>query len=281
MKRILTIQDISCFGRCSTTIALPVLSAMGLETVVLPTAVLSTHTMFSGCTFRDLTGDLLPSARHWASLGVHFDTIYTGYLGSAEAVDAVLEILRLLRAEDTLVFIDPVMGDGGRLYTGFDETNVRRCAALCREADVFVPNITEACLLTGTAYAAPGSAQADRAYYSGLLDALHALGARTSVLTGVSLEDGKTGILGRSDHDFSVQTERVEASYHGTGDLFSSVSAGALTLGLAPEEAFRMACEFTAETIRATLAAGGDPRTGIAFEGCLPDLIRRVQEALR
>ncbi len=152
MKRILSIQDISCLGRCSQTIALPVLSSMGVEVTVLPTAVLSTHTGFPNPSVRDLSDLIVPAAEHWQREGVQFDAIYTGYLGSAEVADAVQEAIRLLRGADTRMFVDPVMGDHGRLYARLDEDYVRLSAAFCGQADVIVPNLTEACLLTGTAY---------------------------------------------------------------------------------------------------------------------------------
>ena len=180
MKKILTIQDISCFGKCSTTIALPVISAMGVETVILPTAVLSTHTMFKNFTVKDLTDQLLPIAEHWKSEGITFDAIYTGYLGSAEEIEIVKQIFRMFKTEDTMIFIDPVMADNGKLYPAFDEAYAALNAGLCAEADIIVPNITEACFMTGTEY----KEVYDEAYVLDLLHKLAALGAKTVVLTG-------------------------------------------------------------------------------------------------
>ncbi|MBQ7681345.1 MAG: phosphomethylpyrimidine kinase, partial [Oscillibacter sp.] len=139
MKRILTIQDISCLGKCSITIALPVLSAMGVETVILPTAVLSTHTMFKNFTVKDLTDQLLPIANHWKSEHVHFDAIYTGYLGSAEEIDIAKRVFDMFRDEDTLLFVDPVMGDNGKLYPAFDMAYAALNAGLCKGTDIIVP----------------------------------------------------------------------------------------------------------------------------------------------
>ncbi|MCR5005651.1 MAG: bifunctional hydroxymethylpyrimidine kinase/phosphomethylpyrimidine kinase, partial [Clostridiales bacterium] len=150
MKKILTIQDISCFGKCSITIALPVISAMGVETVILPTAVLSTHTMFKNFTVKDLTDQLMPIVEHWKSEGITFDAIYTGYLGSAEEIEIVKQIFRMFKTEETMIFIDPVMADNGKMYPAFDEAYAALNAGLCGEADVIVPNITEACFMTGT-----------------------------------------------------------------------------------------------------------------------------------
>ena len=152
MKRILTIQDISCFGKCSLTVALPILSAMGVETVILPTAVLSTHTLFKGFTCKDLSDQLIPITDHWKQEGITFDAIYTGYLGTEEEIDTVIGIINTFRNDDTLVFVDPAMGDNGKLYPAFNEHYARKNADLCTVADIADPNITEAAFLTGQPY---------------------------------------------------------------------------------------------------------------------------------
>ena len=272
MKRILTIQDISCLGKCSITIALPTLSAMGVETVILPTAVLSTHTMFKNFTVKDLTDQLIPIAEHWKSENVRFDAIYTGYLGSAEEIDIARRVFEMFRADDTLIFVDPVMGDNGKLYPAFDTAYAALNAQLCADADIIVPNITEACLMTGTEY----RETYDRSYIVSLLEKLSALGAKTSILTGVSLSPGKTGVMGR-DRDsgafFEYQNDRVDAAYHGTGDLFSSVCVGAVLRGRTLQEAVKIAADYTAHTIRVTLENPEKPWYGVDFERTLPDLI--------
>lgn len=278
MKRILTIQDISCFGKCSITVALPVISAAGVETVILPTAVLSTHTMFQGFTCKDLMDQLKPITDHWKSQDIHFDAIYTGYLGSEEEIDIVKDIFHDFRTDDTLIFVDPVMGDNGRLYPAFNMDYARKNASLCAEADIIVPNITEACFMTGTKY----RETYDESYVRELLSALAGLGAKTVVLTGVSLSEGRTGIYGMdcaAGNTFCYQNDRVDASFHGTGDLFSSASAAAITLGLSHYDAFRIAADYTAETIRVTLDSPDKPWYGVDFEATLPDLIRALQEA--
>ena len=152
MKRILTIQDISCFGKCSLTVALPILSAMGIETVILPTAVLSTHTLFKNFTCKDLSDQLTPITDHWKQEGITFDAIYTGYLGTEEEIDTVIRIIEEFRNENTLVIVDPAMGDNGRLYAAFDEHYAKQNAKLCAVADIADPNITEAAFLTGLPY---------------------------------------------------------------------------------------------------------------------------------
>ncbi len=277
MKKILTIQDISCFGKCSITIALPVISAMGVETVILPTAVLSTHTMFKNFTVKDLTDQLLPIAEHWKSEGITFDAIYTGYLGSAEEIEIARKIFRMFKTDDTMIFIDPVMADNGKLYPAFDMEYAKLNAGLCAEADIIVPNITEACFMTDTEY----KEVYDEAYVLDLLHKLAGLGAKTVVLTGVSLSEGKTGIYGletATGRTFIYQNDKVDAAYHGTGDLFSSVTVGAAVQGLPLEEAFRIAADYTAQTIEVTLKNPEKPWYGVDFESTLPDLIQMLKK---
>ena len=276
MKRILTIQDISCLGKCSITIALPVLSAMGVETVILPTAVLSTHTMFKNFTVKDLTDQLLPIARHWKSENVHFDAIYTGYLGSAEEIDIAKRIFDMFRSDDTLLFVDPVMGDNGKLYPAFDTAYAALNAGLCRGVDIIVPNITEACFMTGTEYRETYG----RDYIVSLLEKLSGLGAGVSILTGVSLSPGKTGVMGYDRRDgtfFEYQNDRVDATYHGTGDLFSSACVGAVLRGHTLQEAVQIAADYTAHTIRVTLENPNKPWYGVDFERTIPDLIQSLR----
>ena len=275
MKRILTVQDISCLGKCSITIALPLISAMGVETVILPTAVLSTHTMFKNFTVTDLTDALMPIVEHWKSENVHFDAIYTGYLGSAQEIEIAKTIFREFKSDDTLIFVDPVMADNGKLYPAFDGTYAKLNAGLCGEADIIVPNITEACFMTDTEY----RETYDEAYIKDLLGKLSKLGARHAVLTGVSLSAGKTGVYGydaKEDTSFIYQNDLVDAKYHGTGDVFSSVTVGALMRGMSMEDAFRIAADYTADTIRETLKNPGKPWYGVDFEATIPQLLRSL-----
>jgi len=275
MKKILTIQDISCFGKCSLTVALPIISAMGVETVILPTAVLSTHTMFKNFTFKDLTDQLIPITDHWKNEGITFDAIYTGYLGSAEEIEIAEEIFDKFKTDDTLIFIDPVMADNGKLYPAFDLEYAKLNAKLCGKADVIVPNITEACFMTDTEY----KETYDESYITELLGKLAQLGAKKVVLTGVSLSEGKTGVYGidtATGEKIIYQNDRVDAAYHGTGDVFASVSVGALMRGLSMNEAFKLAADYTADTIRTTLANPENPWYGVDFEATLPELIAKL-----
>ena len=272
MKRVLTIQDISCLGKCSLTIALPVISALGSETVILPTAVLSTHTMFQNFTCRDLSDQIEPITNHWKREGVTFDAIYTGYLGTIGQIDQVRELFRSFREKGTMIIVDPVMADNGKLYPAFDMDYVRKNAELCAEADIIVPNITEAALMTGMEY----REEYGEDYIRELLAGLNELGAGISVLTGVSLEKGKTGVMGyeRKSGDYYVyQNRRIDAAYHGTGDLFSSTCVGEILKGRDWRDAMRIAADYTAHTIEATLQNPEKPWYGVDFETTLPDLL--------
>ena len=272
MKRVLTIQDISCLGKCSLTIALPVISALGVETVILPTAVLSTHTMFKNFTVKDLSDQIEPIVNHWKSEKVEFDAVYTGYLGTIEEIELMKDVFKDFRKPYSFVFVDPVMADNGKLYAAFNEEYVKKNAELCASADIIVPNITEAAFMTGTEY----REEYGEDYVKLLLKRLNDLGAKVSVLTGVSLEKGKTGVYGydreRKEY-FVYQNNRVDASYHGTGDLFSSAAVGALVRGKSLYEAFKIAADYTALTIEETIKNPKKPWYGVDFETTLPKLI--------
>lgn len=277
MKRIMTIQDISCVGKCSLTVALPVISAMGVECGIVPTAVLSTHTMFQGFTFKDLTDEMAPIADHWQKERFHFDAIYTGYLGSFEQIKLVGDYIDRFKAEDTIVFIDPVMADHGKLYAGFTPEFADEMARLCGKADIIVPNLTEACFMTHSEYNVDG----DEAYIKDILNKLAALGAKKVVLTGVCFEKGKTGFVGMdtaTGEIFSHAHEKIDASYHGTGDIFSSTAVGALMRGKSLPEALAIAGDYTKECIRVTVANGKRDCYGVDFEQVIPYLIGLINK---
>ena len=278
MKRILTIQDISCFGKCSLTVALPLLSAMGIETVILPTAVLSTHTLFKGFTCKDLSDQLTPITDHWKQEGITFDAVCTGYLGTEEEIETVIGIINTFRNDKTLVFVDPAMGDNGKLYPAFNEHYARKNADLCAVADIADPNLTEASFLTGLPYRETYSED----YIREMLLALAALGTKTPILTGVSLSEGKTGAMGYDTEKktfFRYQNDRIPAAYHGTGDIFSSVLAGAFVLGLDRTDALKIAADYTALTIAETLKNPENPWYGVDFEATIPALIDALKQA--
>lgn len=278
MKRVVTIQDISCIGKCSLTVALPLLSAMGLETAVIPTAVLSTHTAFSGFTFRDLTAEIAPVAAHWRSLGMTFDAVYSGYLGSEEQVELVCGFLDEFRKPGSCALVDPAMADFGRLYAGFTPSFVQVMKRLCAKADVILPNLTEACLLLDVPY----EPEPDEARVKELLRGLSGLGCGCVVLTGVSFEEGKLGAVGYNaseDRFYGHFREKLPESFHGTGDIFASVFTGATVRGFAPEKALELAVDFTQESIRKTMADPDHRWYGVNFEEAIPLLVDRIRES--
>lgn len=280
MKNILTIQDISCFGKCSLTVALPIISAMGVETVILPTAVLSTHTMFKNFTVKDLTDQLIPITDHWKSEGIRFDAIYTGYLGSAEEIEIAKRIFDEFGGDDTMIFIDPVMADNGKLYPAFDMEYAKLNAGLCGKADIIVPNLTEACFMTDTEY----REDYDRAYIDELLEKLAALGAKKVILTGIAFSEGKTGVYGLdtvTGEKIVYENNRIDAAYHGTGDLFSSVSVGALVQGVSLTDAFKLAADYTARTIEETVKNPDKPWYGVDFETTIPELVAGIGKLVK
>ncbi len=273
-KKILTIQDISCVGQCSLTVALPILSACGLETCVLPSAVLSTHTAgFSGYTFRDLTDDMPAIRDHWVKEGICFDAIYTGYLGSTRQVGYVADIFAANGKDGCLKIVDPAMADNGRLYPGFDGEFVEAMKWLCGQADYVLPNITEACFLTGIEY----RTHYDRAYIDSLLSGLTALGCKNVILTGVSYEEGCSGVVVYQQGDYQYYRHiQLPNSCHGTGDIYASAFTGALVGGKSAFEAAKIAAEYTMECIRAT-AEEENHWYGAKFEPVLCKLIEMLR----
>lgn len=276
MKRIVTIQDISCFGKCSLTVALPIISAMGVEAVILPTAVLSTHTGgFKGFTFRDLSEDIPKITNHWKAENIDFDAIYTGYLGSFEQIDQMKAFIDA-KSEGTLVFVDPAMADNGKLYTGFTPEFARHMATLCAKADIIVPNLTEASFMLDIPYVESGY---DKAYIEDVLKKLASLGAKCAVLTGVELEEGKTGfaMYDSETGEFSYyQNDKIDGKFHGTGDVFSSVTIGGLMRGKSLYEALKLAADYTRKCIETTMPDRDRDWYGVQFEKEIPYLVERL-----
>ncbi len=268
--KILTIQDISCVGQCSLTVALPIISACGVECAVLPSAVLSTHTYgFQGYTFRDLTDDMPAIKEHFVKEGIRFDAIYTGYLGSAKQIDHVADFFAQASTAECVKIVDPAMADNGKLYPGFDMEFVKAMRTLCQKADYILPNLTEACFLTDTAY----KTEYDRAYIEGIIAKLRALGAENIIFTGVSYRRGMTGIVVFENGEYSYyEHELLPGSCHGTGDIYASAFTGALMRGKTAFESAQIAATYTMDCIRAT---EGDPSHwyGAKFEPVLRNLI--------
>ena len=269
-KRVLTVQDISCVGQCSLTVALPILSAAGLETAILPSAVLSTHTAgFTGWTCRDLTEDIPGIVAHWQKEKIVFDAIYTGYLGSTEQIAMVRQMFTALRGKDFVSIVDPAMADGGALYPAFDGTYVEAMKTLVADADIILPNITEACFLTGVEY----REQYDEAYIAGLLQRLRAIGAKTVVLTGVGYTPDTTGVVVLSgEAQRYYRHHRISKGSHGTGDVYASAFVGALLRGKSAYDAAVIAADYTVKCIENTVD-DPDHWYGVKFEPVLPALI--------
>ena len=276
MKKIVSIQDISALGKCSLTVALPIISAMGIECAVVPTAVLSTHTQFQGWTFHDLTDEMEPIADHWKSQGFAFDAIYTGYLGSARQVDIVKRYFRDFGAGAKII-VDPAMADNGKLYAGFAQDFPQKMAELLDGADLVLPNLTEACFLLDKPY----REKYDRAYIMELLTGLLNKGAKVAALTGVSFEEGKLGVVsldGETGVFSEYYTDRLPVNFHGTGDIYSSTAVGALMNGMSVPDALALAADYTAECIRLTLKEKNHSWYGVNFEQAVPFLLERMKK---
>lgn len=277
-KRLLTIQDISCVGQCSLTVALPIISACGIETAVLPSSVLSTHTAgFSGYTFRDLTDDMEPILAHWHKENITFDAFYTGYVSKAQ-IPLILKIMEETANPGALRIVDPVMADNGKMYTGFDDDFPAEMAKLCNGADVIMPNLTEACFLLGEKY--PGDNRLggdyDEEFIVGLLLKLRDLGAKNVVLTGVCYDGKRLGCACFDGEKLEYYfRRRLYAQLHGTGDVFASTLAGALVRGKKLIDAAGLGADMVVESMKATL----DDKShwyGVKFEKALPWLVQRL-----
>lgn len=269
-KRILTMQDISCVGQCSMTVALPVLAACGVETCVLPTEILSTHTGgFWKPSVTYLDGALPPIWQHWKESGIRFDAIYTGYLGSHAAIETAKRLFSELLVPGGLAIVDPAMADHGRLYSGLDRKYAAAMKELCEQADVILPNLTEGAMLAGLPV--PETiADAQKL--------LEKLPQKTVVLTGVGSREGESGVLLRQDHVYQHYVHRkIEKNCSGTGDLFAASFVGALMQGRTASEAVKIAADFTCLCVENTAK---DPAHwyGVKFEPVLPELIRMLQE---
>ena len=265
--QVLSIQDLSCMGKCSLTVALPILSAMGLSCSVLPTAVLSTHTGFPAPAVQPMTENLLPFAQHMASVGGDFDAISTGYLSDPQQAEVVCEVLDKF---DCLKVIDPAMGDHGKLYARMTNAHVEAMKHLCRRGDYLLPNLTEAAFLTGMPY----REHCDGTYLIEMAEALCDFGAKGVIITGISWDEGYTGWAGmQNGRLFSYRAKRIPRSQHGTGDMFAAVTTGALTLGKSLHIAASLAAKFVEQVIQTTPAS---TPFGANFEPILPWLWQQL-----
>ena len=275
-KKVLSIQDISCVGQCSTTVALPIISACGLECAILPSAVLSTHTggkfRETGFTCIDLVDEFPKIFEKWNQAGIKFDCVYTGYLGSVKHIEYVKEIMK-----DCYKVVDPAMADNGELYPAFDAEYVEAMKGLCASADIILPNISEACFLTGSEY----KESYTEGYIRELCYKLEAMGSKNIVMTGVSFNEGKTGVVVYESGDFKYyEHKKISKSYHGTGDIYASVFVGAKMRGLDTYIAAGLAAAFTCGCIERTID-DQDHWYGVKFEGALKDLPNAIDTILK
>lgn len=276
-KRVAAIHDISCVGRCSLTVALPILSAAGFDTSVLPTAVLSTHTGgFENFTYRDLTDDIRPISDHWQSLNLEFDALYSGFLGSFEQIDLVAHLFDTFQSEKNLTLVDPVMADHGELYSIYTSEMAKGMTTLCAKADIIVPNLTEAAFLLDEPYVGEDY---DQNYVEELLVKLSQLGSKKVVVTGISFDPSQ---LGAATYDTETRifdyafNDRVSDYFHGTGDIFGSTLLSGLLNDFNLNESTQIAVDYTRECILKTVELGQEKRYGVCFERAIPYLIKRL-----
>lgn len=273
MKRIVTVQDISCIGKCSITVALPIISSMGIETAVLPTAVLSTHTAFSKYAFNDLTEEIKEIQNHWKNEKFSFDAIYTGYLGSREQIEIMQDFFNNFKSKDNFIFIDPVMGDNGKLYSRFDEIYVNKMKEFCKNADVISPNLTEAVYLLGKEY----KEEYDEGYLQDILFGLSKLGPKKVIITGIYNSKNELGAIAydyNTDKIYKYFKPIIGRKYHGTGDIFASTCVGAMTKGFDLQKALEIAVEYTWKCIKDTTEDKNSNWYGTNFESNLEFLIK-------
>lgn len=276
MKRVLSIQDLSCIGKCSLTVALPIISAMGVETAIVPTAVLSTHTMFNDFTFRDLTEDMDGIKEHWVKEDFDFDAIYTGYLGSKEQIQIVTDYFDTFGGEHNYIIVDPAMADNGKLYTGFTPDFALEMAKLCSKADIILPNISEACFMLGKEYIGEDVAPSQ---IKELLTELTSLGAKVVVITGVKFGENDFGFMGydtKTEGFFQYSTEEIPMKSHGTGDVFASTFTGALMNGYTVYNALKIAADYTCACIKNSYNDPDAVNYAVNFEAEIPLLLKMI-----
>jgi len=276
-KRALAIHDISCIGRCSITVALPILSSVGVETAILPTAILSTHTAgFEGYTYLDMASEMPAISKHWKCLGEKFDAIYTGFLGSVEQIDIVAEVFDDFRSDDNLILVDPVMADSGKLYPVFTQDMAVQMRKLCCKADLIIPNLTEAAFLLDEPYV---GGEHDERYIRELLKRLTGLGCSKTLLTGVSFVPGRLGAAcyDAETDEFSYHDgDYVDRIFHGTGDVFGSGLLSALMNGFDLSGAMAVAVDYTRKCIEYTQLEGRPAHYGPCFEKATAFLLERL-----
>ena len=269
--KILTIQDISCYGQCSITVALPIISAFGIETAIIPSAVLSTHTAgFEGYTVRDLTEDLPDIRKHWEKEGISFDAIYTGFIGSIEQLDYIKDIIDSRLKPDGIVFVDPAMADNGEFYNGFDQEFADKMGEHCKLGDYILPNTTEACYLLHK----PWKEEFTHDEMLEMAEELSAFTKRYVILKGDTHKENEIGMIILDKKESTVDVvynNRIDYASHGTGDVFASSFVGAVISGKSPSEAAKVAGEFTKKSIEKTIP-DKEHTYGVKFEQVIPEI---------
>lgn len=270
VKKVATINDLSGIGRCSLTAAIPVLSALRVQCCPYPTAVLSAQTGFDKYTFLDMTDEMIKYKKNWNELGVEFDCIYSGFLGSENQVDIVLDFVK--EREKTLIVVDPVLGDHGAIFDIFTEEMCRKMAKLVSIANIVTPNLTEACILTGEVY--------DKNFTSNervveIAKKISKMGPEKVIITGVIREDKIYNYAYDKNEDkyFVVSADFNNQSYNGTGDIFTSIIIGLILNGHDLNYSIKSATEFIYNTIDFTSKFNTNPKEGIMFELFLKELI--------
>lgn len=272
MKRIVSIQDISCIGKCSETVALPIISSMGIETAILPTSILSTHTAFKNFTFKNLSDECRKIMNHWKKEDFQFDLIYIGYTGTEEILNLVLDFINEFKTDKNLVVFDPAMADHGKMYSGINENIIEKMKEVCKKTDILRLNLTESSLLSGQKYKENSNLDENKE----TAKKLSTLGPKKVIITGVQKND-KIGALGYDGKEFYSNFEkRYDVSYHGTGDVFTSTLSGCLVNGKNIQEAITIATKFTTECVRLTYEDKNGTKYGVNFEEALPFLIKQI-----
>lgn len=273
-KRIAVIEDLSCIGRCSLGVAMSVLPVMGMEAAMLPTAILSCHTAFDSFTFVDFTPEAEKIMNQWHQMQLYFDAIYIGYLGSEKLVDLALRFIELFRTPEVQLIVDPAFGDHGKLYTGFDLNYVRAIRRLCAQADIILPNVTEACFLLDAPYS---ETPVHSAGIAAQAEALLGEKLKNVLITSCRFDEDRTGLICVGEHPFTHIHERRLPPCHGSGDLFASVFAGFMLRCSEVEKSARAAADFTFDCLRHSSEYADHRWYGVDYESMLPQLVKRLE----
>ncbi len=272
MKKIAVINDISGFGKCSLTVSLPIISALGLECNPIPTAILSNQTGYNDFYSVDFTENMSPYIDVWKKQNVHFDAILTGYLASEKQVDIILDFIENFKDENTLVFVDPVMADDGILYDTYDERLCEKVKMLTKKANIITPNLTELCILCGADYNEI-SKEENYEKIDGLAYSLLSDTTKTVIVTGIKQEDKIVNLFVEKDQIGTVNRKRLNGSYSGTGDIFSSIVCGGITKGMNIFDAVKLATDFILFSIQNTPTTLDYEPNGVNFQSQLEMLI--------